>query len=237
MAPWREHLSREGFAVAHVALTGHDPDDSRAWGRVTAEQWLTDLERAREAARARWPGAALSLCGYSLGATVGLVWSGEQKIPWRRALLVAPALRVRWYLAPVLRLAGLLLPGTLRLPSLAPRVYRAHGSTPLAAFRALQDLLDRLEQCREGMPAFPQLVIYIRGDELISTRSLLHYRARQDIELYPLDPAPPRYYPRHLAIDSVTLGEARWLQLTADVSGWLNGQAPERAPLETQARP
>ena len=233
MEAWRELLRREGFAVAQVALAGHDPADRRGWGRVSASLWLEDLERACAQARARWPGAALSLCGYSLGATLGLDWSLERGAPWRRALLIAPALAVRWYLAPLLWLSRFLLPGALPLPSLAPRAYRAHGTTPLAAFRALAALIARLEQGLERLPEFPQFVIYVEGDELISTRHLLHYRGRRGagVLLHPL--ALPRFrrYPRHLAIDPTTLGEARWRRLTADVSAWLNA-APRSEPTE-----
>lgn len=227
MAAWCGLLRGEGFAVARVALTGHDPSDRRAWGGVTADQWLDDVTRAHAEARRRWPGARISLLGYSLGAPLGLLWGIDHGVSWRRIVLLAPALRVRGLLAPLLRLSDLVPRTRLRLPSLAPRSYRAHASTTISAFRALQELIDRLRRREADLPRCPQLVIYADQDELISVRHLPAYRdlLPASVTLYRLALSRSRRYPSHLAIDPRTVGEVEWARLAADTSAWLNGGA------------
>ena len=228
MLPWCELLRRSGRGVVRVVLAGHDPERPAAWGSVTAEQWLEDLSRAYADARRRWPGAAICLFGYSLGAPLGLVWGIEHEVAWRRIVLLAPALRVRGWLAPLLRLSSLVPRSRVRLPSLAPRRYRAHASTSLSAFHALQVLIERFDAGAARFPRCPQLVIYTAQDELISTRVLQEYRERSPgtVTLHRLALSLARRYPCHLTIDPRTVGEAEWARLAGKVLEWLNREAP-----------
>ncbi len=240
MAAWRDYFLGEGFAVASIALAGHRAGESRLWRRVSAADWLADVDRAREAVLERWPGAAVSVFGYSLGAVLAAVWSQERGIHWRRAVYLAPAFGVKGLGAPLLRMGRTLLPNSLLLPSFAPRAYRFRWATSMAAFGALLDLIERLPRPEDspeastvggcgpdGPPAAmeeaPQLIFHVEGDELISTRAMLQYRRRfgAGVSLHPVRLPGRRRYPRHLAIDPESAGDGPWREMTGRVSRWL----------------
>jgi alpha-beta hydrolase superfamily lysophospholipase len=236
MEAWRDFLLGQGKAVALVALAGHEPALRPAWRDVSAARWLEDVERAARGARERWPRAGLSLCGYSLGAVAGMVWSLERGQSWRRAIFLSPAFRVHRLFVPLL-IAARGLPGRWRIPSLAPRSYRAHAATSLSAFSALRELSDRFqklvsEPLRQAVraPSRRELAIFAQGDELISTAYLERYKrlVNPGLELFPLRLPSPRRYPRHLIIDPRSLGADEWGRMTAHVARWLREETPRR---------
>ena len=243
MGAWRDYFLGEGFAVASIALAGHRAGDSRLWRRVSAADWLADVDGARDAVQERWPGAAVSVFGYSLGAVLAAVWSEERGIPWRRAVYLAPAFGVKGFGAPLLRMGRTLLPKSLLLPSFAPRAYRFRWATSMAAFGALLDLIDRLPrpedtpEARTGggsgpdgppaaMEGAPQLIFHVEGDQLVSTQALLQYRRRfgAGLSFHPVYLPGWRRYPRHLAIDPESAGDGPWREMTGRVSRWLKGE-------------
>ena len=233
LAPWREFLLEHGFGVVSVTLAGHRSGTPHPWRGADADGWLAQVGQARDAAGTAWPGGRVSLFGYSLGAVLGMVRAHEQAQPWHRAILLAPAFRVRGWGHFAMRAGGRFLPPRLLLPSLAPRAYRVHGTTPVSAFMAVWELGKRFSRALaapanpRGPYPFSHLVIYAPGDELISTSFLVHYRERigEEVELYRLDLEPTRRYPRHLAIDPRTAGEPAWSRLLAHVARWLEESA------------
>jgi alpha-beta hydrolase superfamily lysophospholipase len=239
MGAWRDFLLGQGRYVAQVAFAGHDPADLTGWRKISSKQWLEDVQQAVEAARRRWPQATLSLFGYSLGAVAGMVWSLERHQPWHRAVFLAPAFRVHRMFVPLLE-AARGLPKHWRVPSLAPRSYRAHGSTSLAAFAALGELSGRFQKLvslhgeAPAPLAGPELAIFARRDELISTDYLDRYAKLRNtnLELFPLQLGAARRYPRHLVIDPRSLGEAEWKRVTAHVARWLQRDNHSGSPEE-----
>lgn len=237
LGAWRELLGEAGFRTVLVRLRGHRGTPDPDWGRIRPADWGDDLVAAREAALARWPGTALSCFGYSLGGLLGLAaplvrrgaWpeSADGAGGWRRAIWLCPAFRLRGPWVPLLRLGSRWLPGRLELPSWAPRHYRLHRTTSVAAFRALCTWIDALPLPAAGdweaAAPWPQLLLYVPGDELVSTSWVGRYgeslapRTRQ----HGLHVDPVRRYPRHLAIDPDTVGETGWAELRGVVQAWI----------------
>lgn len=217
-----------GHGLALPALTGFSAPGDRAQGRVLAEHWLADVDRAWEQVRVRYPRARCSLIGYSLGALLGLTWAHERGLSLRRALTVSPALRLKPHVQLSISLMSACLPGALRLPSRAPRAYRFQSKTSVAAYRAVGELVRRLDgplrDWLAGIGAPPPLLIASSGrDELIDTRVIaaLGRAAPSRVRLQALEHRPRPGHPIHLGVDAHTLGEAQWAALEQAVGNWL----------------
>lgn len=235
MEAWRDALTGWGCGVAEVSFRGHARRGDPAWPAVTAADWLADVARARQAAAQRWPGAALSLCGYSLGALAGIVWALETDQPWRRGLLLAPAFRLRRPVQGLLAGLAAVLPGPVPVPSWGLPAYRLHDRTPVAAYAALLALVRRLRGALEaagtGTPGalhFPQCLVYRPRDELVAAATLSRYAERLApwARLRPLPPPPARRCPHHLMIDRATIGAERWAPLLAELRDWHRAAPP-----------
>jgi pimeloyl-ACP methyl ester carboxylesterase len=230
LGPLQDFLLDRGHAVARPALTGYAPGDPEAWGRVRAGDWLADLDRAAAEIRQCLPGAAVSLLGVSMGALLGLTWSLTRREPLRRAILLAPALQLKWHLTSPLRVLGAALPGRLRLPSLGPAEYLAHRGTSLAAYMALLNLLKTFHAAMgsldgtgaAGIPP-PQFLAYSPRDELLSMRYLARYSALapERTRVHALAHRPLRGGAHHLGIDAHTLGDSEWAALLGALASWL----------------
>lgn len=240
LGPLRDFLLGCGLAVIHPPLKGYPsavrgapPEEDlpgEAWASLRAEDWLADLDRAREALRRRFPEAAISLVGYSMGAVLGLVWSLTRQQALARAVLLSPALDLKWYLATPLRFLCALLPRRSRLPSPGPATYLAHRGTSLAAYGALLELIGTFNRAAghrspngvEGLPPL-QFLAWHERDELISTATLARYasEAGERITTHALAHTPPPGTPRHLGIDARTLGDSEWAALLVALKAWL----------------
>jgi len=238
--PLSELLTTAGAAAVTPRLTGFAVPGDPALGRVRAARWLADVDAAWSAAQARLPGVAPSLLGYSLGALLGLVWAAERGVTLQRAILLAPALRLRAMHRLAIALLGLALPGRLRLPSRAPASYRFHPGTTVAAYRAVTALERRLRPRlqgwlrgeAQGLP--PLLVACSPRDEMVDTRvlgALAHHHPSR-VTLVPLSHEPRPGFPAHLGLDGYTLGESEWQRLRHAIEDWLRRDG-EAAPDDT----
>jgi hypothetical protein len=239
--PLAELLNEAGLATVTPRLTGFAAPGDPALRRVRAAQWVADVEAAWRSAEARLPGARPSLLGYSLGALLGLAWALQSGVPLRRAILLAPALRLRRLHRTLIALLGLALPNRLRLPSRAPATYRFHPGTTVAAYRALaaleRSLRPHLLAWLRGEPAGlpPLLIACSARDELVDTRALgaLAHAWPARVTLMPLSHEPRRGFPAHLGLDGYTLGEGEWQRLAGAIADWLH-RDPD-APAEAAA--
>jgi pimeloyl-ACP methyl ester carboxylesterase len=227
--PLTDVLNTAGLAAVMPRLRGFAVPGDPALGRVRARDWVGDVDAAWRAAQARLPAAAPSLLGYSLGALLGLVWALDAGVALRRAVLLAPALRLRGRHRALIAALTPLLPGRLWVPSRAPASYRFHAGTTVAAYRALLALERRLRPRlqgwlrREGAGPPPLLIAVSPQDELIATAPLaaLARAWPERVTLLPLSHTPRPGYPAHLGLDATTLGEAEWQRLAATLGDWL----------------
>lgn len=231
LEPWEALVAAHGAATVRPGLRGYGAPGDPAWRQVSAEQWLEDVSAAYLRLGERFPGAAVSLFGYSLGGVLGLLWSRRYGIPLHRALLLSPALAL-----PTLPRLGMalltLLPGRMAVPSWAPRHYRLHDLTSMAAYHAVRNLTVQFRRGSGGAPRCVFIAIS-RQDELVSATEAERYVATlrtlrpagQD-RLHWIDhrPRPGRLY--HLGVDAATLGAGPWSHLRGDVEDWLTATAP-----------
>jgi pimeloyl-ACP methyl ester carboxylesterase len=231
-------LTDAGAAAVAPTLTGYAAPGDPAQARVRAETWLADVDAAWSATRARLPGAEPSLLGYSLGALLGLAWARHAGVRLRRAILLAPALRLKALHRPLLRGMVTLLPGRVRIPSVSPAAYRFHPFTTVAAYRALARLERGLQpqlaawlRGEDGASVPPLFIAAAARDELIDTRPLaaLARAFPERVTLVPLAPAPRRGYPAHLGLDATTLGDREWQRLVGEIEAWLRRTADAAA--------
>ncbi len=245
LAPWHALLAGPGRPLALAPLTGYDHPGDPAQARAGAEVWLNDLHAAWSdlSGTAGWKAAPdhpsrLSLFGYSLGGLAGLCWAARTGVPLHRALLLSPALRLRPWVRWSIILPGLVLPGRLRIPSVAPPDYRFHPTTTVAAYRAVTGLERRLRPTLErwlgGDPGgLPRLFIaFHEQDELVDTEVFhrLHALFPGRVTLHPMHHPRGTGYPLHLGVDERTLGRGEWRRLHAAGAAFWNGDTQEAAP-------
>ncbi len=235
LGPLAGFLLEQGHSVALPRLRGYAAPGDPDWRNVTARDWLRDLDDAHAALGEKFAGAAPSLLGVSMGGLLGMAWSLSRGVRLRRAVLIAPPFRLKWYATPLLTALRAALPGRLLLPSMSPAGYALHRGTSLAAYGALLDLLrifrdarkeekgrDGLEARGAGAPS--QFIAYARADEMISTRYLPAYQRAGParITLHSLNHRPRPGFPYHLGVDGHTLGAAEWAALRAALAEWLS---------------
>jgi esterase/lipase len=231
LEPWEALFTAHGAATLQPALRGYAAPGDPAWRHVNAGQWLDDVSTAHEQMAGRFPGAAVSMFGYSTGGVLGLVWSRRSKVPLRRAVLLAPALAQRPLPRAAIALLAL-LPGPLLLPSKAPRAYRMHDATSVAAYTALRHLV---AEFRRGGGSAPRAVFLCisRRDELVSVAAAERYlgalrglRPQGQDRLHWLDFTPRPHWLHHLGVDRFTMGEQAWQRLQGELEVWLEAALP-----------
>jgi esterase/lipase len=230
LEPWEALLAAHGAAIVRPALRGYGAPGDPAWRAVTPEDWLEDVSQAYLRLGQRFPGAAVSLFGYSLGGVLGLVWSRRYGVAFHRALLLAPALASRRWGWMGLSLCTL-LPGRMAIRSWAPRSYRVHDVTSMAAYQAVWGLI---RQYRAGAGEDPRaaFVAVSPHDELVSPQAaeaFVQRVARQGApgagRLHPIAFQPRPGWLYHLGVDAATLGSEPWQRLEAAVCAWLAATA------------
>lgn len=247
LSPWHDLLADQGSAVLAPRLTGFGFPGDPEQKKVTAGQYLEDLNTAWAEAGARMPGAACSVLGYSLGGLLGLTWALQQRIPLKRAVLISPALRLKAWVRISMAGMGRILPHRLRIPSLAPTDYRLHPTTAVGAFWAVVILERQLSGVlnawqggateksggsggNEGREPPPHLlIVFAEKDEFIDTRVFHRLREAfpERVSLHRLNHTARAGYPLHLGLDANTLGQGEWNRLTAAVNAWLAGGGGE----------
>jgi pimeloyl-ACP methyl ester carboxylesterase len=175
-------LNNMGIDALRVDLRGHGSNyRSRherttrleALTRVTATTWRQEVACAYLAARnTGGEGQPLFLVAFSLGALAGVELANRASpaIYFDKMVLLAPALRTRWYTDAVLGLGAW---PRLVVPSFAPEHDRANPrGTPVAAYLALLELRDRLRFIRRTSINVPTLVFVDEDDELVSAAGI-----------------------------------------------------------------
>lgn len=235
LEPWEARFAAAGAATVRPALRGYSAPGDPAWRTVSPEGWLEDLSHAYIRTAQRFPGAKVSLFGYSLGGTLGLVWSRRNAIALHRAVLLSPALGSRTWPWVGLSLCTL-LPKRMLVRSWAPRSYRLHGETSMAAYQSVRLLMRMFKQsAEEGAGEDPQaLFAAVSGkDELVSPQAVEQYqlalaqsRPAGTVRLHWIEHQPRPGWLYHLGVDAFTLGETPWQRLESDLDDWLQATAP-----------
>jgi alpha-beta hydrolase superfamily lysophospholipase len=174
--PLAVELNNIGIDVLRLTLQGHGGQAefrAAAFLAVDADSWLHQALCAYEELRAEADAREVPafLVAFSLGGLVGaeLVSSGPGHVAFDRMVLLAPAIRTRWYVrgARLLRF----WPG-LVVPSAAPPAERANPGTPIAAYEALFALEERMRSPSARRLNVPTLVLVDEEDEVVSAEAM-----------------------------------------------------------------
>jgi len=185
MQPIISKLTEAGIDVLGLSLRGHgenfhhgngaDEDAARleAFKNVSFQLWLNEAHLAylQLKERGREKGVPLFLTAYSLGGLIGLdLFADNAGVAFDKLVLLAPAIRLHAsvYLERVLSPFPRLV-----IPSMAPKAYLANKKgTPIAAYNALFDALDRFDKTAGPKLNVPALIFIDQRDEFIPLKKL-----------------------------------------------------------------
>jgi hypothetical protein len=109
------------------------------------------------------------------------------------------------------------LPGTLPVPSLAPRADAVYPALPLGAYRLLYELLNRFTEGVMQRPLTIPMRIYLdRADEFVSLSGIRRLRRGGQLPRTRLLVAPEkkhRSWPAHMLADPESMGRTLWEDL------------------------
>jgi len=185
MQPVISKLTGAGIDVLGLSLRGHgenfhhgngvDEDTARldAFKTVSFQLWMNEayLAYLQLKARGREKGVPLFLTAFSLGGLIGLdLFAANADVEFDKLVLLAPAIRLHAsvYLERVLSPFPRLV-----IPSMAPKAYLANKKgTPIAAYNALFDGLDRFDKTAGQKLNVPTLIFIDQRDEFIPLEKL-----------------------------------------------------------------
>ena len=244
-------LNRAGIEVLNVSLYGHgdnyrhngswEEEEARlaSFRTVTYALWSSEVYDAYQKAsqRTRQKKAPLFFVGYSLGGLLGCeLQVSRPEVQFDRMVLFAPALKI----TQKLHLLKALMPfPDLVLDSLSSEEYRANAGTPMAAYKAFFEALNRFEKHINGRLNVPTLMFMDRNDEFISygkTREMIAEERLDQWRMMDVEKGPPAttLYGHHLLIDETVVGEVMWSKMQAAL---LSHLLPSERPLSHSGNP
>jgi pimeloyl-ACP methyl ester carboxylesterase len=185
MQPIISKLTESGIDVLALFLRGHgenyhhdngvDEDTARldAFKTASYRLWMNEAYRAylQLKERGQEKGVPLFLAAFSIGGLIGLdLFATHADVEFDRLVLFAPAIRLHAsiYLERVLSPFPRLV-----IPSMAPKTYLANKKgTPIAAYNALFEGLDRFNQTAGQKLNVPTLIFIDERDEFIPLKKL-----------------------------------------------------------------
>lgn len=214
--------SSEGYDVLRGTLSGHFGSKEEMLA-VTQLTWRRDVTNLICLAhqKAQQQNVPLYFLGYSLGATTYLDTIKSQKTqnPFSKAILLAPAIRVKWY-ANLTKIVSF-FSNKIMIPSENLEDYRSQDGTSTAAYEALHSIIDNIETPYTHLN-IPTWVFLDPKDELISESGISELTEQEDLTLWSLhriskseSPLSKNYF--HLIIDPPTLGDQAFKDLTHDM--------------------
>jgi pimeloyl-ACP methyl ester carboxylesterase len=252
MQPLISTLTGAGIDVLGLSLRGHgenfhhgngvDEDTARldAFKNASFQLWMNEayLAYLQLKERGREKGVPLFLAAFSLGGLIGLdLFAANADVEFDKVVLLAPAIRLH---APVY-LERVLSPfPRLVIPSMAPKAYLANKKgTPIAAYNALFDALDRFDDTAGQKLNVPTLIFIDERDEFIPLEKLeklveekrwhrwTFYIVAKDASVRD----KPFY---HHIIDASSVGKTVWRDMMAAAVSHLLKQPPQMSWQDTR---
>jgi esterase/lipase len=185
MQPIVSKLTESGIDVLGLSLRGHGEnythgngsaeDQARleAFKNVSYQLWMNEtyLAYLQLKERGAEKGVPLFLTAFSLGGLIGLdLFASNPDVQFDKLVLFAPAIKLH----AAIYLERLLSPfPRLIIPSMAPKTYLANKKgTPIAAYNALFDGLNRFNKNADQKLNVPTLIFIDEQDEFIPLRKL-----------------------------------------------------------------
>ncbi len=208
-------LNKKNILVLRVSLTGHR-GDLEEFKRVERSDWLLDLLQAYRIAseRAESLGVPLYYVGYSLGCPVVLdLMTSHKEVSFDKAVFFAPAIALRSY-THLIKL-GNIFGKTAVIPGRTPRPYRVNFGTPVSAYNALFQHINKISSKGYGRLNIETLIFLDPKDELVSHKALQRLIFNERLDKWRLvsistgrNSSGDKYH--HLMIDPDTAGEEAW---------------------------
>lgn len=241
MQPIVSKLTESGIDVLCLSLRGHgenythgngsSEDQARlaAFKNVSCQLWMNEayLAYLQLKERGAEKGVPLFLTAFSLGGLIGLdLFASKPDVRFDRLVLFAPAIRLH----AAIYLERLLAPfPRLVIPSMAPKNYLANKKgTPIAAYNALFDGLDRFNKNTGQKLNVPTLVFIDPQDEFIPLRKLKELVEKQrwnqwQFFIVEKDKSARNETFYHHIIDASATGETVWqVMMKAAVNHLMN---------------
>ncbi len=185
------------------------------WNKSLEEHWKKALEITDD--------GKLNMLGYSTGATLALLLTLQQKINPHKLVLLAPAIKAKWYTAFI---KGLFPFNNFIVPSFSPPYYQANEGTPINLYKSLFHNIEQLENIEVNPALLPEtLVVLSEDDELVDSKEVVqwindnHLSHWKVIWVEKCEDSTVDY--SHLLIDSASLGENCFKNLTKKINGFL----------------
>jgi alpha-beta hydrolase superfamily lysophospholipase len=208
-------LNKKNILVLRVSLTGHR-GDLKEFKRVERSDWLIDLLHAYRIAleKAESLGIPLYFVGYSLGCPVVLdLMISHKEVSFDKTVFFAPAIALRNYthLIKLFNIFG----KTAVIPGRTPHQYRANFGTPVSAYNALFQHINKINSTGYGRLNIETLIFLDPKDELVSHKALQRLIFSERLDKWHFisistDLKNPGNKYHHLMIDPDTAGEEAW---------------------------
>ena len=219
MDPLIKVINDCGIIAARLTLAGHDCIVSTKFdGSLSV--WLADVQLAYKNIVERYPNSKVSGLGFSLGGAL-LVTSIDQypAINFEKLILLAPALRLRWYLRMLQPLCFL---GRLKysVPNFVPAAYRTYRFSPVTNYASTSDAVRAVTRLSnpDRFSETKVLLAMSLKDNLLHLRGMprwLRLNRLASWELVTLNAQPEIAKTlNHLVVDQQTLGASEWQRLT-----------------------
>ena len=230
MEPIITQMTAAGIDCLNLSLRGHgtnyfdgnntESDDARmaAFKSVTYPLWKTEAYQAyqRVQRKSNLLGSPLFFVGFSMGGLLGVdLLSSNADVAFDKMVLFAPALKMhaRNQLLKILSP----FPGIV-IPSVAHKSYLSNEGTPMAAYNALFDMYQHLEDHLDPKINIPTVVFIDPQDELISFSGLQNMVRDQNLdqwEIHPVkkDQTATQVKMHHLIIDEASVGKKTWQEI------------------------
>ena len=241
MASIIKRLTDSGIDVLNLSLRGHGQNYSNhdhfeaskarleAFKTVSYRLWRNEVYKAYQAAKTRSIQKRVSLffVGFSFGALMGVdLLASMPQVHFDRIVLFAPALQIhsRYQIARALSpFRG------LTVPSFSLKCYRANDGTPIAAYNALFDALEHLEQNISPKINVPTLIFVDKKDEFVSFNKLEDFVERENLDRWEFYIVKKKASGEagkihHLIIDEASAGKAVWEEMMGRMTSHLMPQ-------------
>jgi pimeloyl-ACP methyl ester carboxylesterase len=235
MQPIISELAESGIDVLGLSLRGHGDNFSRSKGldedqarleslkSVSYQLWKNEayLAYLQLKARGEEKEVPLFLTAFSLGGLIGLeLFASNADVQFDKLILFAPAIRLH----ATIYLERVLSPfPRLVMPSMALETYLANKKgTPIAAYNALFDGLNRFDTHAGAKLNVPTLVFIDKQDEFIplgKLKKLVAEKKWTQWRFYIVDKdktaEDERFY--HHIIDASSTGKFVWQEMSAAI--------------------
>jgi alpha-beta hydrolase superfamily lysophospholipase len=232
------NLSLRGHGENYIFFENTDSAGARmeAFKSVSYPLWKSEAYQAYELVKKKGNlyGTPVFFVGFSMGGLLGVdLFASNSNVNFDKMVLLAPALTMRQrnnllkIFSPFPRLV---------IPSLAHASYLANRGTPMAAYNALFEMVDHLENNLNLKINVPTVVFVDKQDELISFPGLQEMVRHQKLDQWKIVPVKKdrrttEIKMHHLIIDQASLGQQMWKEIVESTILHLIGKSAACAPI------